>query len=539
MDGTIIGQGSFKQGELARSQIIAIPSGTDWLEIYNWTQTGLGLGNGFKFYWQRPNGPLAMGDGTQGIYEASGAAATGGSYGPVASFYGETAGTGNTGGTDYAGTVAVKTIAGSGRLPFPRAGVSVPLVNGITSIDGSSFNLADVGTYEVSWSVQTTELGQWQIELNGLALDNTVLVDQNPTSGGHPVSGMFLITTTVADSVLAIINPTGNSTALTITPADGAETHANTPTLTIAMIGSAAVVGSSHPVLVGQTASQAFKLYDPSGQTQGSGPLLSAPVATTASTNATQPVVSTASTAGLSAGSVVRLSGTAQSNVNGIDFVVSSVVSNTSFTLMNASNAFPNVPGAIGGAGFYRIVNYANAGLFYPRSRTITNITQAINAQVSTSLAHGLTCGQEVRFNIPVVSGMIQLNANPLNNYYPTNSAASAVVVSIVDDYNFTISIDTTGYTAFTFPVITQQPSNFPQVVPFGEDTATALTTIGLVVPMVNGQQIYNTNTGILADSTVNTGFLGMTLAAGSLLPAGSSGDVIFWKAGKSTYGGL
>src|SRR5665213_3424747 len=117
MDGTIIGQGSFLQGEVAKPQIIAIPSGVDWLEIYNWTQTGLGLGNGFKFYWQRPNGPLAMGDGTQGIYEASGA--TGGGYGPVASFFGTTTGTGSLG-NDYSGTIALHTTAGTGRLPFPR-----------------------------------------------------------------------------------------------------------------------------------------------------------------------------------------------------------------------------------------------------------------------------------------------------------------------------------------------------------------------------------------------------------------------------------
>src|SRR5665213_3192234 len=118
MDGTILGQGSFKQGELAINQIIAIPSGVDWLEIFNWTQAGLSLGNGFKFYWQRANGAISMGDGTQGIYEASGAAGAG--YGPVASFYGT---------TPYGSTVAARTTAGTGRLPFPTAGVSVPLVN--------------------------------------------------------------------------------------------------------------------------------------------------------------------------------------------------------------------------------------------------------------------------------------------------------------------------------------------------------------------------------------------------------------------------
>lgn len=300
-----------------------------------------------------------------------------------------------------------------------------------------------------------------------------------------------------------------------------------------------------------------FTLYDPSGQSQGAQPLLSAPVATTASTNATRPVVSTANTAGVSVGTVVRLSNTAQTDVNGIDFVVGAVTANTSFTLMTSTNALATAPGAIGGAGFYRIVYNANSALFYPRRRVITNITQATNAQVSTAIAHGLTPGQEVRFSIPAVSGMIQLNPQASNNAFPAGASNSAVVVSVVDDYNFTINIDTTGYTAFTYPTIAQQPSNFPQVVPFGEDTATSLSNTGAQTPTIGGAQIYNTNTGILADSTVNTGFLGMVLGTGGtgtilttpiLGPSGTiawsagnvpTGDTMYWLAGKSTFGGL
>lgn len=289
-----------------------------------------------------------------------------------------------------------------------------------------------------------------------------------------------------------------------------------------------------------------FTLYDPSGQTQGALPLLSSPVATTASTNVIRPVVSTGNTAGIAVGTVVRLSNTVQSDVNGIDMVVGAVTANTSFTLLTASNALATAPGAIGGAGFYRIVN--TNPLFYPRRRYVTNITQAANAQVSTSVAHGLTPGQEVRFVIPAVSGMVQLNPNPLNNYYPTGSSVSAIIQTVVDDYNFTINIDTTTYTAFTWPTIAQQPSSFPEVTPFGEDTATSLASTGNQVPSINGQQIFNTNTGILADSTVNTGFLGMILGTGGngnalgaaiTGPAGTAtADVVYWVAGKSTYGG-
>jgi len=300
-----------------------------------------------------------------------------------------------------------------------------------------------------------------------------------------------------------------------------------------------------------------FTLYDPSGQSIGAQPLLGNPVATTASTNVTRPVVSTGNTAGISVGTVVRLSQTAQTDVNGIDFVVGAVTTNTNFTLLTASNPLATAPGAIGGAGFYSIVYNANNSLFYPRRRYVVKITQAANAQVSTSIAHGLTPGQEVRFNIPTQSGMTQLNPQTSNNYFPTSSSVPAIVQTIVDDYNFTININTTNYTAFTWPTIAQQPSSFPSVTPFGEDTATALLSATSQVPTIAGQQIYNTNTGILADSTVNTGYLGMVLGTGGtgtiltapiLGPAGAvtwtagnvgTGDTMYWVAGKSTLGGL
>ncbi len=289
-----------------------------------------------------------------------------------------------------------------------------------------------------------------------------------------------------------------------------------------------------------------FTLYDPSGQDALALPLLGNAVATTASTNATRPVVSTASTAGISVGTVVRMSNTAQNDVNGIDMVVGAVTANTSFTLLTATNALATAPGAVGGAGFYRIVNYNP--LFYPRRRYVVNVTAAATPTVSTSIEHNLCAGQLIRFEIPnliPVAGMTQLNGQ------------TATVLSVTDAYNFVINIDTSAYTAFAWPTIAQQPSSFPHFNPVGEDTANALVNLNPQVPLNGGLQIFNTNTGILSDSTVNTGFLGMILGSGGngLLaaapivgPAGAvtfsnldvgTPDTIYWVAGKSTYGGL
>lgn len=292
-----------------------------------------------------------------------------------------------------------------------------------------------------------------------------------------------------------------------------------------------------------------FTLYDPSGQSAGSQPLVGPSIAVTAVTNATQPVVSTANTAGIFPGTIVRLSNTAQTDVNGVDMVVSAVTANT-FTLLFASNALATAPGAIGGAGFYRIIN--TNPLFYPRRRIITNITQSTVPVISTAIPHGLCAGQAIRFNIPTVSGMIQLNSTPANNYM------TATITAVIDDYSFVINIDTSTFTAFTYPTIAQQPSSFPELTPVGEDTAESLVSTQPQVPVIAAQQIFNTNTGILADSTVNTGFLGMIFGGGGngnalttpiSGPAGTvhftagnvidSQDFMMWVAGKSTYGGL
>jgi len=290
-----------------------------------------------------------------------------------------------------------------------------------------------------------------------------------------------------------------------------------------------------------------FTLYDPSGQSAGALPLIGLAVAATASSNATSPVVLTANTAGLVAstgsvrGSVVRLRGMgAQQNTQGVDFAIDAVVANTSFTLTVAGlNALANIPGGVGGNGFYQVVNADP--LFYPRHRFITNITQAANANVSTSVQHGFTPGQRIRFSIPslVIApfGMVELDD------------VEATILSVVNDFNFTVNVDTSAFSLFVWPAVAQMPASFPIVVPVGEDTAAALAIPASQVPTIGGLKINATQSGILADSTVNTGFLGMVLgtgAAGAVLataitgPAGAvAGDVVYWKAGKSSLGGL
>jgi hypothetical protein len=148
-------------------------------------------------------------------------------------FYGLTTGTGNIGVSDYLAPIAPKILVGSGRVPFPRDG---PITGTISRIDAFSFNLPTIGTYEVNFTVQPDQLGQLQLELNGTDLPETVAsnLDSDATSG-HPIVGNSFVTTTVANSILAVVNPTGN-VALNIIDPVSPVTHANSQTITIKQI---------------------------------------------------------------------------------------------------------------------------------------------------------------------------------------------------------------------------------------------------------------------------------------------------------------
>ncbi len=87
------------------------------------------------------------------------------------------------------------------------------------------------------------------------------------------------------------------------------------------------------------------------------------------------------------------------------------------------------------------------------REVSVTNVTQASNGQVTTSTAHGLSPGDHIIFNN--LGGMTQLNSTQPE--YETR-ATKTVVVSVVDSTNFTISDNTTGYTAYTSGGVMRQP---------------------------------------------------------------------------------
>jgi hypothetical protein len=240
-----------------------------------------------------------------------------------------------------------------------------------------------------------------------------------------------------------------------------------------------------------------------------------APITITATTSSPTPLVTTTTTAGLSVGSIVRLSGVVTATqLNGVDFQVSAINSGTTFTIRGPFAAAMVAGTATATAG-YQIIPFDP--YYYPRRRFIVAITQATSALVTTSVDHGYTVGQEVRFNVDPLNGMTQING------------LMGTILTVPSTSTFTVNIDSSAFTAFTFPVTANPGAYTPaQVVPFGEDTAAAL----VAVPAVN----------ILADATINTAFKGIQLAYGAGGagpaavggPAGVNGDVIYWVAGQS-----
>lgn len=249
---------------------------------------------------------------------------------------------------------------------------------------------------------------------------------------------------------------------------------------------------ADHTLAVNTTAS-AFEIIDSSDYTLGAW------VSVTAGTNVVGPVYSTADTSGLADGCIVRIKSTNHDNLNGIDFSIDSLVTNTSFAL---ANDLATAPGRVAGAnGYYRLVapDIETYNLFAPSYRYITNITQAASAVVTTSVDHGYAIGQRIKFKVPSGYGMTELN----------NQAG---VISAVTTSTFTVDIDTSGYTAFAFPTYDDVPFDYALATPAG-DGKTATTAPGKVY---------------------NQGYIGLILTGGTTGPAGNNADVIRWTAYKA-----
>jgi hypothetical protein len=111
------------------------------------------------------------------------------------------------------------TVPAGAAVAFPQDG---PSSGAILRGGPSTFVLSSAGTYRVAFTVSVTEAGQLELTLDSgsgaLPLAYTV---SGRASGTSQISGEALVKTTTANAVISLINPSGESTALTITPLAG------------------------------------------------------------------------------------------------------------------------------------------------------------------------------------------------------------------------------------------------------------------------------------------------------------------------------
>jgi len=209
--------------------------------------------------------------------------------------------------------------------------------------------------------------------------------------------------------------------------------------------------------------------------------------------------VVTVTSHGYSVGDRVRMYGTVDMlQIAGYDFTITAVPSANSFTL-----GYIDMSGfaADATAGFVRRI--PNSPLYAPEVNYITNITQASQAVVTLSVTHGLVVDDAVTLHVSSDFGMVEAD----------QLVGKVVAVSTANN-TVTLDIDSTSFTTFAFPdsATAGNGTSPAQITPFGTYSNNSDQAVA------NGSQII------------------MKLAAGVDSPAGSTSDVIYWRALKSSF---
>ncbi len=119
-------------------------------------------------------------------------------------------------------------VAAGGAVVFARDGSTNGTITRVGS-SPSSFNLPIIGTYLVLFQVDVTAAAQLGLRLNGAPILDSVV---GRATGSSQITGLSLVTTTTVNSVLEVINPSGNATTIAVPPNDGG-THPITAHLVI------------------------------------------------------------------------------------------------------------------------------------------------------------------------------------------------------------------------------------------------------------------------------------------------------------------
>lgn len=272
----------------------------------------------------------------------------------------------------------------------------------------------------------------------------------------------------------------------------------------------AAASSSSAALLATTGTSNGFTFI--SAGTYQYGPTLT--LASTFVSKATAALVTTSSAHGYSVGDVVLLYGTTgMLQVAGILYSIQTVPSTTTFTISVNSSSFANAATA----GFVKRLLYAD--LYVPEGSSITAVSTGTTTTITTALNHKFVVGQEVAFVVPSQWGMVQLDSqNYLQSHFQPQQA---YVTSIPNPNQIVVNVNSTGYTAFSYPTSATAALGLTpaQVVAIGDQNSggTLVPPLAPVPPAITipGAFYANTRQGVLMGSAI--------------LPQAS--DVIRWRA--------
>ncbi len=107
-------------------------------------------------------------------------------------------------------------IAAGEDVAFPEDGATS--AGSIERTGDTTFQLSDIGTYLVLFQASVDEAGQLVLTLNDTEIPSTVV---GRATGTNQITGMAIVQTTTADSILTVRNPLGTANALTLTPSAG------------------------------------------------------------------------------------------------------------------------------------------------------------------------------------------------------------------------------------------------------------------------------------------------------------------------------
>lgn len=216
------------------------------------------------------------------------------------------------------------------------------------------------------------------------------------------------------------------------------------------------------------------------------------------------PRVNLNDTSGLESGDIVRLIDiNDRQELAGYDYTINNIETDGHFDLPYLPTGLNND----GGNGSLRLIRFNPA--YYPRRRLISRITRASKAVITMTVDHEFTVGQTVRINNPSsdVFGMSEINGK------------QGRITSIDTDGNnnsITVDIDTSDFAAFNFPQQNAGAFTPAEVVPVGSEG--------------DGK---SDEQSTLDGATRNTSIIGVELRGGEEGPAGTDGDVIYWRIGR------